>query len=390
LSKRDYYEVLGVSKSASDSELKKAYRKLAMKYHPDKNQGNKEAETKFKEASEAYDILSNSQKKAQYDQFGHAGMGGGGFGGGFNGFGGGGIDLEEALRTFMGEFGGGGGGGGSIFDDFFGGGSSRRYPKGAKKGSDLRYDLEISFEESASKAKKEIKLTRLLTCEKCSGSGAASGDARSTCGTCGGSGNVRQTQGFFSISRTCPRCNGDGSIVKNPCSSCKGRGRKETTKTVTLTIPAGIANGMQMKVGGEGEAGIRSGPDGDLYVVIHVKDHPFFERNNNDILCEVPISFPVAALGGEVLVPTLHAKVKLKIPAGTQNGRVFRLKEKGMPDIHGYGYGDQLVKIIVETPTNLNQRSKELLNEFAEVTGDEVHPKSSSFLGKVKSFLNNI
>ncbi len=378
MAKKDYYEILGVPRNANDNEIKKAYRKLAIKFHPDKNQGNPDAEAKFKEASEAYEILSNPQKRAQYDQFGHVGgAGDAGWGGGFSG--GAGIDLEEALRTFMGEF----GSGGSIFDEIFGG-SGRRKSKSSKPGSDLRYDLELTLEDTCKTTKKEIELNRLLTCSDCSGNGTKDSDSRTTCGTCGGSGNIRQTQGFFSMSRTCPRCNGEGSIIKNPCTSCKGRGRKESTKKITITIPAGVSDGIQLKVGGEGEAGIRGGRPGDLYVFIHVKKHQFFERQDDDIICEVPISFPVAALGGEVYVPTISGKVKLKIPEGTQNGRIFRLKERGIPNIHGYGTGDQLVKIIVETPTNLNAKARDLLSEFAKVTGSEVHPQSNSFLDKVK------
>jgi molecular chaperone DnaJ len=381
--KKDYYEVLGISRDASETAIKKAYRKLALKYHPDKNQGNPEAEKHFKEASEAYEVLSNPQKKAQYDRFGHVGgMGGADWGGGF---GGAGIDLEEALRTFMGEF----GSGGSIFDEIFGGGAFRRRGRsGSKPGSDLRYDLEIEFEETASTAKKTIELTRLLACDSCNGMGTAGGESVSVCPSCGGSGSIRQTQGFFSISRPCPKCRGEGTYVRNPCKTCQGSGKTEQSRKLTLTIPAGVSDGMQLKLGAEGDAGFRGGPAGDLFVVIHVKKHPFFERQDDDVLCEATISFPLAALGGEIVVPTIEGKVKLKIPEGTQNGRVFRLKHKGIPNIHGYGRGDQLVRIRVETPTRLNQRARELLSEFGKVTGTEVHPQSSSFLDRVKKFLN--
>lgn len=378
MASKDYYDILGVPRNVDENELKKAYRKLAIKYHPDKNPGNTEAEAKFKEVSEAYEILSNPQKRSQYDQFGHVGNMGGG-GGGFGGFGGAGIDLEEALRTFMGEF----GGGGSIFDEIFGGGSHRR-SKSGRPGADLRYDLEISFEESSKLTKKEIEVTRLLTCEDCEGSGAKKGESRNSCPLCGGSGSIRQTQGFFSISRTCHKCNGEGSIVKNPCSACRGKGRLEKQKKITVSIPAGVEDGMQLKLSGEGEAGVRGGMPGDLYIVIHVDKHPLFERQNDDILSEVPISFPEAALGAEIMVPTISGKIKMKIPEGTQNGAVFKLKGKGMPNIQGYDKGDHLVKIIVETPTNLKAKAKELLMEFAKITGSEVNPQSASFFEKVK------
>lgn len=379
MAQRDYYEVLGVSKNASDNEIKKAYRKLAIKYHPDKNQGNPDAEAKFKEISEAYDVLNNPQKRSQFDQFGFSG--GPGSRGGW-GFSGSGVDLEDALRTFMGEF----GSGGSIFDEIFGSGS-RQKSKGSYPGSNLRYDLEISFENSAHGIRKEIELTRLLTCDSCNGNGTKDQSGRTTCGACGGSGSIRQTQGFFSISRACPRCNGDGSIVKNPCKSCQGRGRKEKIKKVTLNIPEGVSTGTQLKIYGEGESGLRGGPPGDLYVVIHVASHPIFQRHEDDVLCEVPIPFTQATLGGEITVPTIDGKVKLKIPEGTQTGRTFRLKGKGISNIHGYGRGDQLVKAVIETPTRLNARAKEILNEFAEITGAEVHPKAFSFFEKVKSFI---
>jgi len=380
----DYYEILGVPKNADENEIKKAYRKLAIKYHPDKNPGNSEAEAKFKEVSGAYDVLSNPQKRAQFDQFGHVGgMGGGGGGGSWGGFGGAGIDLEEALRTFMGEF----GSGGSIFDEIFGGGSRKRSRSGMP-GSDLRYDIEITFEESSKITKKEVNLTRQLTCDSCSGTGAQKGESRSTCSQCGGSGSINQTQGFFSIRRTCNKCNGEGTMVKNPCSACRGKGRLEKAKKLLITIPAGVSDGMQLKIPGEGEAGLRGGAAGDLYVVIHVARHLLFEREDDDILSEVPISFPEAAMGAEITVPLIDGKVKLKIPEGTQSGRVFRLKGKGMPNVHGNEKGDMLIRVVVETPTNLSARAKELLTEFAKATGLEVHPQATSFFENMKKLFN--
>ncbi len=384
MSKRDYYEILGVSKTVDQDELKKAYRKLAIKYHPDKNPGDSTAEAKFKEISEAYEVLSDTGKRARYDQYGHAASG---FGGG-SGFASEGIDLEEALRTFMGEF---GSGGGSIFDEFFGGSQRRR---GGRKsegqdGASLRYDLEISFEESIQGAKKEVELQKLTACDICKGSGATEGAKRSTCGTCGGSGVVQHSQGFFSVSRTCSRCGGEGSIVSNPCKTCNGHGRKQKHKKINLTIPAGVSDGVQLRMSGEGEDGARGGQSGDLYIVIHVKKHAFFERDGDDILCVVPISFPLAALGGEILVPTIDGKVKLKIPEGTPTGKVFRLKGKGAPQMRGYGTGDQRVIVVLETPTRLSKKAQELLSDFAKETGIDVAPhKSNSFLDKVKEFLN--
>ncbi|MBN2144776.1 MAG: molecular chaperone DnaJ [Candidatus Aureabacteria bacterium] len=376
MSKRDYYEILGVSRDSSETDLKKAYRKLAIKYHPDKNPGDPAAEANFKEVTEAYEILSDPQKRAQYDQFGHAGLSGAG--GGFGGFGG--IDLEEALRTFMGEF-----GGGSIFDEFFGGADRRSSGRG-QSGDSLRYDLEISFDDSAKGLKKEIEVTRMKICDLCSGSGSKDGKRR-TCETCGGKGTVRQAQLFISISRTCPRCHGEGSVVSSPCSGCSGQGRKPKKQKILITIPAGIPDGGQLKLSGEGEDGIRGGRSGDLYVVVHVLKHPFFERHNDDILCEVPVSFTVAALGGEIDVPTISGKVKLKIPEGTQTGKVFKLKGKGMPNVRGYGTGDMLVKVVLETPTHLSSKAKDLLMQFAEVSGQDMNPRSRSFMDKVKEFI---
>lgn len=376
--KRDYYEVLGVAKGASDDEIKKSYRKLALKYHPDRNPGDTAAEEKFKEAAEAYEVLSTPEKKQQYDQFGHEGIN--------SSFGPGGFKWENF--THAGDFGdifesifGGGGGG---FSDIFGGGGRQR--RGGVHGSDLRYDLEVAFEEAASGIKKSIEIPRLESCDDCSGSGAASGSQRQECPHCHGSGQIRASQGFFSISRTCAHCSGLGTVVKNPCKKCRGEGRVRKTNKLSIKIPAGVHHGMRLRVSGEGEGGAFGGERGDLYVVIHVRPHSLFERQEDDIICEVPISFPLATLGGEVDVPTLSGKVKLKVPSGTQSGKVFRLRGKGFPNVQGYGAGDQLIRILVETPTKLNSEQKELLKQFAEKGGEKIQPMCQSFLDKAKKF----
>ncbi len=377
--KRDYYEVLGVSKDMSDDAIKKAYRKLALKYHPDRNPGNTEAEEKFKEASEAYEVLSTPEKRQQYDQFGHEGMS--------SQFGPGGFKWENFSHAgdfgdiFESIFGGGGGGGG--FSDIFGGGGRRQT---GVSGSDLRFDLEIEFEEAANGVSKTIKIPRMETCETCNGSGAKAGSERQTCAHCQGSGQIRASQGFFSISRTCAHCSGLGTVVKNPCSGCRGQGRANKTSKVSIKIPAGVHHGMRLRVTGEGEGGAFGGDRGDLYVVIHVKPHALFERQEDDIICEVPISFPLATLGGEVDVPTLSGKVKLKVPSGTQSGKVFRLRGKGVRNVQGYGNGDQLIRIVVETPTKLNGEQKELLQQFAEKGGEKIQPMCHSFLQQAKKF----
>lgn len=371
--KRDYYEVLGVARTATPDELKKSYRKLAVQFHPDKNPGNPEAEAKFKEASEAYEILSNPQKRQAYDQFGHAstqgGFGGpGGFGGGRGGaspFG----DLNDIF--------------GDIFSEVFGGSGGGRGGSRATRGSDLRYNLGISFEEAAFGCEKTISVPRESTCKACKGSGAKAGSSVSTCGSCRGTGEIRFQQGFFTLSKTCPDCGGQGSIIKDKCPECRGAGRISETTKLSVKIPAGIDTGQRLKLRGEGEAGTNSGPAGDLYVVVEVAQHPIFERDGFDIHCEVPISFPQAALGAEVDVPTLEGTVKLKIPAGTQSHKRFRLKAKGIAHVNGRGRGDLLVTAIVEIPSKLNSEQRQLLEKFAEISG-ESFPASQSFIRRMK------
>jgi molecular chaperone DnaJ len=364
--KRDYYEVLGVARSASAEELKKAYRKLAMKYHPDRNPEDRSAEERFKEASEAYQVLSDPERRAQYDRFGHAAFEqGGGFGG-----------FDFAAGGFEDIF-------SDIFGDFFGGGRRRGRTR-ARRGEDLRYDLQIRFEDAIFGTEQVISVPRLATCETCAGKGTKGGTARTTCPACRGSGQLRFQQGFFTIAKTCGQCGGHGTIIKEPCRSCGGSGVMQKTQTLNIKIPAGVDSGSRLKLRGEGEAGRDGGPAGDLYVVIDVREHPLFVRNGNDIVCEVPISFPQAALGAEIDVPTLHGKVKLQVPHGTQSGTVLRLKGKGAPDVRGGSHGDQLVRVVVETPRRLTAHQRQLLEEFAHSSGEEVNPLSKGFFDKVK------
>ena len=377
--KRDYYEVLGVARSASPEEVKKAYRKLAVQFHPDKNPGNKAAEEKFKEISEAYEVLSDADKRQRYDQFGHAGLGGAGGGGGPGGFGGGGgfggIDLEEALRTFMGAMGGGGGGGGGggIFDDFFGGGGGRGRD-GSSRGSDLRVDLEIDFEESVFGSQRELTLTMMDECGACKGSGGEPGSKPEPCRRCGGQGMVISGGGFFQVRQTCPACGGAGHIISKPCRECRGEGRVKARRAISLKIPAGVETGSRLRLAGKGEGGSRGGEAGDLYVVIHVRAHPFFQRRGDDIYCVMPVPFPVAALGGEIEVPTIHGYAKLKVAAGTESGTVLRIKGKGVPALQGYGAGDQHVRLNVEVPDRLDRTQRELLTRLAETSSEEHYP----------------
>lgn len=380
MSKRDYYEVLGVSKTATQDELKKAYRKLARKYHPDLNKDNPEAAEKFKECNEAYSVLSDEQKRAQYDQFGpeafeNGGMGGGPGAGGFGGFGGfGGSGMED------------------IFDMFFGGQGrgGRSNNAGPQRGADLRYDMEITFEEAAFGVEKEISLKRAERCEHCHGEGAEPGSKVETCPECHGSGYVRFTQntmfGQMVNERPCSRCHGEGKIISNPCKECGGSGTVKKTKKLKVKIPAGVDNGSRLRVGGEGEAGLKGGPSGDLYVYLYVKPHKFFERDGTTVLCEVPINIVQATLGAEIKVPTLDGQVTMKVPEGTQPGKVMRLKGKGIPSLRGGGRGDQLVRMKVVVPTKLNDKQKDALQKFADISKDNINPEEKSFLNKVRDF----
>ncbi len=373
MSKRDYYEILGVDRSADESSIKKSYRKLAMKYHPDRNPEDKEAEKKFKEINEAYEILGNKEKKAMYDKFGHAGVNGngqGGFNGGFSGFGG----FEDIF--------------GDIFDMFGGGFSSNRSRNRPQKGHDVKVQVSLSFEHAAFGVEKEIEVSRHEECSKCHGSGAETGTNKRSCHKCGGTGEVRYTQrtplGSFVNVRTCDTCHGEGSIIETPCEKCKGQGKIRKNKTISIKIPAGVDNGSVITLRGEGEVGSKGGPPGDLYIVIRVLPHRIFQRDGYDIICEIPITFVQAALGDEIIVPTLEEKVKYKIPEGTQSGTVFRLKAKGVPVLNGSGRGDQYVKVIIETPKKLNDEQKSILKQFAEVMGEDVHEQRKSFFDKVK------
>ncbi|HQV40842.1 MAG: molecular chaperone DnaJ [Moraxellaceae bacterium] len=376
MAKRDFYEVLGVAKTASADEIKKAYRKLAMKHHPDRNPDDKSAEEKFKVANEAYEILSDEDKRAAYDRHGHAGvdpnMGAGGFGGG------GGGNFSDIF--------------GDVFGDIFGGGGGRGGQQRSSRGADLRYTLELDLEEAVRGAKVQIRVPTLAACETCEGTGAKKGTTVDTCRTCNGQGQVRVQQGFFSMAQTCPTCRGRGKTIKDPCGSCAGQGRVEKSKTLDVKIPAGVDTGDRIRLSGEGQAGANGAPAGDLYVQVQVRDHKIFERDGADLYCEVPISFTDAALGGELEVPTLNGRVKLKIPEGTQTAKLFRLRGKGVSPVRGGGPGDLICKVAIETPVHLSKRQKELLREFQQEMDaeDGKHsPKKSSWFESVMSIFGD-
>lgn len=376
MAKQDYYEILGVAKTASEAEIKKAYRKQAMKHHPDRTKGDKASEEKFKQATEAYEVLSDQQKRQAYDQFGHAG-----------------VDPNSFARGGHGGGGGPGGFGdifGDIFSDIFGaaaGGGAR-----ASRGSDLKYTIEISLEDAAKGKNVHIKVPTWVSCNTCDGSGAKKGSSPKTCGSCHGHGQVRMQQGFFSIQQTCPTCGGTGQVISDPCHNCHGQGRTQDEKKLQVKIPAGIDDGDRIRLTGEGEAGPKGGTSGDLYVQVHIKQHPIFEREGPHLFCEIPINFVMAALGGEVEVPTLDGKVKLKIPSETQTGKTFKLRGKGIQPVRGGGSGDLHCRIFVETPVDLSRKQKELLKSFQDETHNSAkhNPRINGWMDKVKDFIDNL
>ena len=371
MAKRDYYETLGIARAASDAEIKAAFRKLAMKHHPDRNPGDKDCEHKFKEVNEAYEVLKDGDKRAAYDRYGHAafeqGMGGGaGFGADF-------------ASTFA-----------DIFDDFFGMGGRRARGGGRERGADLRYNMEISLEEAFSGKTAQLRIPTSVTCEACTGSGAKSGTKPKACPTCAGQGRVRHAQGFFTLERTCPACHGRGQVIDDPCPSCAGSGRVQRDRTLSVNIPEGVEDGTRIRLAGEGEAGARGGPAGDLYIFLSMGGHAFFQRDGADLHCRVPISMVAAALGGEFEVPTIDGgKTRVKVPEGTQSGRRFRLQQKGMPVLRSKQTGDMYVQVMVETPQSLTKRQRELLAEFEKLSSKDTQPEAAGFFGKVKEFFGN-
>ncbi len=376
MAKRDYYDVLGVAKNADAAELKTAYRKLAMKYHPDRNPDAKDAEEKFKEAKEAYEILSDDDKRAAYDRFGHASVDGNAGGGR------GGDPFGNA--SFQDIF-------GDVFGDIFGGGRAGGGGRAAR-GADLRYNLELSLEEAVRGTKVELRVPSWQRCDTCSGSGAKKGSSPITCNTCGGAGQVRMSQGFFSIQQSCPACHGRGTVIKDPCGTCHGQGRTQKERTLSVKVPAGVDNGDRIRLSGEGEAGVAGAAPGDLYVHIHVKEHPIFQREENNLFCEVPVSFATATLGGEVEVPTLDGRVMLKVPAETQTGKLFRLRAKGVVPMRGGSPGDLLCRVVIETPVKLNSKQKALLEEFEKALQEEPShsPRADSWFDGVKKFFDDL
>jgi molecular chaperone DnaJ len=369
MGKRDYYEVLGVQRGASEADMKAAFRKLAMQHHPDRNPGDNDCEHRFKEINEAYDILKDADKRAAYDRFGHAAFEHGTGGNSGHGFG------DDFASTFS-----------NIFDDLFGMGRGRR-DGGRERGADFRYNMEITLEEAFAGKTAQLRLPTSVTCEVCSGTGAKPGTKPKACASCGGHGKIRQTQGFFTLERTCPTCHGRGQVIDTPCASCSGSGRVTRERTLSVNIPAGVEDGTRIRLAGEGEAGVRGGPAGDLYIFLSMSAHAFFQRDGADLHCRVPISMVKAALGGEVEVPCIDGgKSRVKVPDGTQAGRRFRLAGKGMPVLRTKQTGDMYVQVIVETPQNLTKKQRELLTEFEKLSSQETHPESASFFAKVKEF----
>lgn len=374
--KRDYYEVLEVRREADEEIIKRAYRKLAIKFHPDKNPGDHEAEERFKELGEAYEVLMDPQKRAAYDRYGHAAFKGGGFGGGGAG------GFHDPFDLFREVFGSAGGAGG-IFEHFFGGGAAAD-GSGRQRGSDLRYDMQITLEEAAFGCEKEIEIRKLEKCETCEGSGSQKGSKTVVCTVCRGRGQVVASRGFFQVAQTCPNCHGSGQVIEKPCRSCHGDGRAEKTSRVKLKIPPGVDEGSRLRSGGGGEAGLRGGGSGDLYVVLHIKEHALFQRDGMDLHCEIPVPFSLAALGGEVKVPALEGTVNLKIPPGTQSGSVFRVRHQGMPGLQSSSRGDLMVRVQVEVPSRLNAEQRAALERFAELCGEENTPLHRSFTERLK------
>jgi len=372
MSKRDYYEILGVSRTSTEIELKAAFRKLAMQHHPDRNPGDKECEHRFKEINEAYDVLRDGDKRAAYDRFGHAAFEHGGMGA--HGFG---ADFGSAFAD--------------IFEGIFGMGSTRGRSSGRERGSDLRYNMEISLDEAFTGKTAQIRIPTSVTCEECSGSGAKAGTKPKACASCGGAGKIRHAQGFFTLERTCPTCHGRGQVIDDPCKVCGGGGRVTRERTLSVNIPTGVEDGTRIRLAGEGEAGLRGGPPGDLYIFLEVAPHEFFQRDGADLHCRVPISMSSAALGGEFEVPAIDgSKVRVKVPEGTQTGRRFRLGGKGMPVLRSKQTGDMYVQVAVETPQNLTKRQRELLAEFEKLSSEETQPESASFFSRVKEFIDGL
>ena len=373
MSKRDYYEVLGVSRTCTEAELKSAFRKLAMQHHPDRNPGDNECEHKFKEINEAYDVLKDGDKRAAYDRFGHAAFEQGGMGGaqGFS------ADFGSAFAD--------------IFEGIFGMPGGRGRSTGRERGSDLRYNMEITLEDAFEGKTAQVRIPTSVTCEACSGSGAKAGTKPKACSTCGGMGKIRHAQGFFTLERTCPSCQGRGQVIEDPCKACGGAGRVTRERTLSVNIPPGVEDGTRIRLAGEGEAGVRGGPPGDLYIFLSLAPHAFFQRDGADLHCRVPISMVTASLGGDFEVPAIDgSKAKVKVPAGTQTGRRFRLSGKGMPVLRSKQTGDMYVQVSVETPQNLNKRQKDLLAEFAKLSSDETQPEATGFFGRVKDFLDGL